>query len=113
MGSDDENERGLMALVSDGEFETLITGDAPAIQERQLLALYALPDIECLIVGHHGSKTSTSERLLDGLTPELAVISVGENSYGHPTGEVLERLASRGIEILRTDESGTIKVRSR
>ncbi len=113
MGSDDENERGLMALVSDGEFETLITGDAPAIQERQLLALYALPDIECLIVGHHGSKTSTSERLLDGLTPELAVISVGENSYGHPTGEVLERLASRGIDILRTDESGTIKVRSR
>lgn len=113
MGNDDENERGLMALVADGDFESLITGDAPAILERQLLARYDIPDIECLVVGHHGSRTSTSERLLDSLMPELAIISVGENSYGHPTGEVLDRLAERGIEILRTDESGNIKVRSR
>lgn len=113
MGSDDENERGLMALVSDGDFETLITGDAPSALERQLIALYDLPDIECLVVGHHGSKTSTSERLLERVTPEIAIISVGENSYGHPTGEVLERLRGRGIDIFRTDESGSIKVRSR
>ncbi len=113
LGRETENERGLMACVSQAGFDTLITGDAPAALERQLIESCTLPDIECLVVGHHGSATSTGDALLDALTPETAVISVGENNtYGHPTRAVLERLAERGIEILRTDLSGTITVRA-
>lgn len=113
MGADSENERGLMALVADDGFETLITGDAPGYLERQLTAKYELPDIECLIVGHHGSASSTTDRLLDAVTPETAIISVGDNSYGHPRSEVLERLGRRDITVLRTDEVGNITVSSR
>ena len=113
LGRETENERGLMVRVSQGNFDTLITGDAPAALERQLIESFDLPDIECLVVGHHGSATSTCDQLLDALTPETAVISVGENNtYGHPTQAVLERLEERGIDILRTDLSGTITVRA-
>lgn len=113
IGGESENERGLFVTVSADGFDTLITGDAPGYLERLFLASYAVPDIECLIVGHHGSAGSTTDFLLDALTPETAVISVGENSYGHPTPEVLERLQSRGIPVLRTDEDGSITVTSR
>ena len=113
LGRETENERGLMVRVSQGDFDTLITGDAPAALERQLIESFDLPDIECLVVGHHGSATSTCDQLLDALTPETAVISVGENNtYGHPTQAVLERLEERGIDILRTDLNGTITVRA-
>ena len=60
------------------------------------------------MVGHHGSKYSTSDDLLDALTPETAVISVGSNSYGHPTDETLRRLAEHSCAIYRTDMQGTI-----
>lgn len=113
MGMETENERGIAALVDDGEFETLVLGDMPGYIERQLAARYDLPDIECLVAAHHGSRTSTTDNLLDAVTPEVAVISVGENSYGHPTQEVLDRLTARGIEILRTDQNGNITITSR
>ena len=64
-----------------------------------------------MIVGHHGSKYSTSVELLEAGKPEIAVISVGENSYGHPTREVLDRLAEIGCEVYRTDQQGTITFR--
>ncbi len=112
MGSVTENERGLMMCVTSGDFDTLITGDAPETQELQLLERYGVPDIECLVVGHHGSASSTCEELLDRAMPETAVISVGENSYGHPTKQVLDRLSERGIQVLRTDEIGNIEIRS-
>lgn len=76
--------------------------------ERKLLETYGLPDIEALVVGHHGSKYSTSDRLLDALTPETAVISVGANSYGHPADETLRRLAEHGCAIYRTDRQGGV-----
>lgn len=109
LGDGGANERGLSALVSSGEYDVLITGDMNAQVERRLVKYKDLPDIELLVVGHHGSKTSTGEVLLDTVRPELAAISVGEgNSYGHPTQEVLERLSQRGITIYRTDLSGTL-----
>ncbi len=112
LGTESENERGIMALISCGGFEALVTGDAPDTQERMLVGKYELPDIECLVAGHHGSATSTSDRLLDAATPETAVISVGENSYGHPAQTVLKRLQSRGIRVFRTDENGNVEIRS-
>ena len=73
---------------------------------------HALPDMELLIVGHHGSDTSTDPAFLDAVRAERAVISVGRNnSYGHPARQVLARLQSRGMEIYRTDRNGTVEVR--
>jgi competence protein ComEC len=60
-------------------------------------------------VGHHGSRSATSDVWLDELAPHEAVISVGRhNRYGHPTPEVLARLVAHGVAVLRTDERGTI-----
>lgn len=111
LGQGTSNEEGLFALCSVGEFDTLITGDADSFVERMLVKYYDLPDIETLMVGHHGSRHSTCQELLDALRPELAVISVGYNSYGHPAEEVLERLTASGAKIYRTDEKGTVTIR--
>ena len=78
--------------------------------EAVLLYSTAIADIETLVVGHHGSKYSTSDELLDTTKPETAVISVGYNSYGHPTEEVLERLRDRNIQVFRTDISGNVTI---
>lgn len=78
--------------------------------EERLLDSRALPDIEVLVAGHHGSKYSTSPRLLQTLQPETVVISVGENSYGHPTQEVLDRIAENGAAVYRTDLDGDITI---
>ena len=83
-------------------------GDLDMASERLLLEAYDLPDIELLVVGHHGSKYSTSPELLSILMPEQAVISCGSNSYGHPTDETLRRLVEHGAELFRTDLQGTI-----
>ena len=69
-------------------------------------------DGEVLVAGHHGSKYSTSQALLDAFRPEYALISVGaDNGYGHPAPETVERIAASGGEIWRTDRSGTVTVR--
>lgn len=108
VGTGSTNEAGLFFLCSAGDFDVLVTGDAGHQQESTLLQTYALPDIELLIVGHHGSKTSTSALLLHTLAPEYAFISVGYNSYGHPHGDVLARLSEAGVQVWRTDEDGSI-----
>ena len=112
LGAGETNEAGLTCLVSNGDFDTLITGDMGADVEQQLLAHAALPDLEVLVAGHHGSKSSTSEQLLAATAPDYAFLSVGEhNSYGHPAQETLERLAAAGCRIYRTDLQGTITLR--
>lgn len=106
------NERCMMIYGDWGDYEFLVTGDAPASVERALIESHDLGDMELLVVGHHGSRYSTDEALLDDITPETALISVGAgNTYGHPTQEVLDRLDARGIEVRRTDESGTILIK--
>ena len=107
-GEGEDNERGLSVLASAGEEDILITGDMDMATERVLLQTCALPDIEVLVAGHHGSKYSTSNDLLDALTPEIACISVGSNSYGHPADETMRRLAEHGCAIYRTDMQGSI-----
>ena len=71
----------------------------------------ALPDVDLLIAGHHGSKYSTSEALLRQTAPELVAISVGKNSYGHPAQETLRRIAAWGARCCRTDQQGTIRLK--
>ena len=110
LGSGDANEAGLSVLCTAGDFDALITGDMGADIEGRLVKYGDLPDIELLAVGHHGSKHATSEALLLAAKPELAVISVGYNSYGHPAPETLERLAAAGCAIYRTDWHGAVTV---
>ncbi len=105
------NEEGLTVLCTAGDFDVLVTGDMGADTERKLVEEYALPDIEVLLVGHHGSKYSTSEELLKAVTPEVGVISVGAgNTFGHPAQEALDRMRSAGMDLYRTDLQGNILI---
>lgn len=104
------NEEGLSVLCSAGEFNALLVGDMGMSTEELLLETYDLPDIEVLFVAHHGSKHSTSYRFLRDLTPEVGIISVGENNYGHPTVEAMERMAYYGMELYRTDWQGNVLI---
>ena len=106
----DLNELGLTALASTGDFDLLITGDMSGSTEKKLVETYALPDIEVLVVSHHGSRYSSNIRFLKSVTPEAAVISVGDNNYGHPSEETLQRLLAVGADIWRTDQQGTIRI---
>jgi len=66
---------------------------------------------DVLKIGHHGSKTSTAPEFIEKVLPEIAVIQCGkDNSYGHPHPETLETLEKYGINILRTDLNGDIKI---
>ena len=78
--------------------------------ELELARRYPLPDVEVLLVGHHGSKYSSQQKFLSAISPEAAIISVGDNSYGHPTDAAMSRLKAVGAEIYRTDEQGCITV---
>ena len=105
----DSNESSLCILFQPENCDILITGDRSEEGEQALMAHTTLPDLEILVAGHHGSRTSTSWELLDATRPEIVIISVGEdNSYGHPAWETLERLSLFGCGVYRTDTEGTI-----
>ena len=65
---------------------------------------------QVLKVPHHGSKTGTGQEILDKVKPQVAVIQVGKNSYGHPTKEVIDLLTSNAVKILRNDTNGIIEI---
>ena len=108
---EDSNENSLCVLFSTENCDILITGDRSGVGERSLLRRVELPEVDVLIAGHHGSKYSTSEELLEAVQPEIVVISVGENHYGHPSQETLERIREYTDEIYRTDLNGTVVFR--
>lgn len=111
LGAYNDNEKCLSLIVSSGKFDVLITGDMSGDTEYRLIEYADIPNTELLVVGHHGSRYSTSEALLKEANPEIAVISVGVNSYGHPSDYTLARLESAGVTSYRTDENGTVTVR--
>jgi competence protein ComEC len=84
----------------------LFLGDLPVEVERDI----AFPNVEVLMVPHHGSRHATSEALLRAASPNLAVISYGRNNYGHPHPAVLERLAQQGIPVRETFKEGAVRV---
>lgn len=107
-----DNESGLCVLFQTENYDILITGDRGFSGEAELLRHMELPELELLIVGHHGSKYSTGEALLAAASPEVAIISVSaDNRYGHPSDEVLARLEGYGCVIYRTDRDGTVVFR--
>lgn len=108
----DANDLSVVLLVTFGQAHVLLTGDAYGWVEEAILP--GLPPLTLLKLGHHGSRTSTSPALVEALRPRWALIPVGDgNRYGHPHGEVLERLERVGSRVLRTDRDGSVRLRIR
>jgi competence protein ComEC len=107
---DDVNNHSVVVYLQYGQISFLLPGDIESPVEAAL-ARAGLPPVTVLKSPHHGSKTSSSESLLQAVDPRLVVISVGaENNFGHPSPEVLARYAERGLTVLRTDQRGTIEL---
>jgi competence protein ComEC len=104
----DLNEDSIVLLVRYRDFAALFTGDAGERAEPRFAGRSGPVDL--LKVGHHGSRTATSDHLLERLTPRAAVISVGTNTYGHPSRAATGRLQAHGVALWRTDLDGPITV---
>lgn len=105
---EDLNEDSLVLLVEYGTFRALFSGDIGFPVEAYLRG--RIGPIDLLKVGHHGSRGSTGDAWLNELQPRAAIISVGDNNYGHPAPETLRRLAGHHVPIWRTDQQGTVAV---
>ena len=105
-----EKNASISALMSVQEYDILITGDMDLDSEERLLARHKMPKLEVLIAGHHGSKNATGAELLAKTSPDVVLISVGENSYGHPAQETMNRIHSSGAAVYRTDLNGDITI---
>jgi competence protein ComEC len=114
VGLKDPNLASTIAVVSYGVVRFLLVGDAERAEEDWLLAQHRDElRAQVLKVGHHGSSTSSSDAFLNAVHPDVALISVGAgNLYGHPSNDVLQALSRVGAEVLRTDEAGTVIVRT-
>ncbi|MGH4118935.1 ComEC/Rec2 family competence protein [Clostridium sp.] len=106
---EDANDYSIVVKITFGNTSFLLTGDAEAESENQMLSKGLDLSATVLKVSHHGSRSSTGISFLDGVNPKYAVISVGKgNSYGHPTEETMSRLKAKDIPVYRTDENGTV-----
>ena len=102
-----ENKDSLVLLVIIDNYKLLFMGDASINTEKDIIDNYDIGDVFILKVGHHGSKTSSSEEFIDNVNPKYSIISVGKNNkFGHPNKEVLDNLSSS--KIYRTDIDGSI-----
>lgn len=106
----DSNTASAVIQIIYGEIEFMLTGDAPASIEEYLVSQYGTSlESEVLKLGHHGSKTSSSENFIKAVAPKYAVVSAGENNrYGHPHQEVVERVLKNNISLVSTIASGTL-----
>ncbi len=106
------NDYSPIFILTYGEFSMMFTGDAGEVVEEEFLFAYTqIPKIDVLKVGHHGSKTSSTQAFVNKVSPDHAVIMCGEgNSYGHPTQEAITRLYAEGANIWRTDLQGNISL---
>ena len=105
----DNNDASIVLKIVYGNVSFLLTGDAGIALEKDMLQ----NDIQATVLkaGHHGSNTSSSEKFIQAVQPEVTVLSYGEgNKYGHPHAEVVERLQAVGSKIYATAEAGTVIV---
>ena len=109
---ENHNENSLCVLFDTQNCDILVTGDRSGFGERSLLRKAAIPDVDVLLAGHHGSKHATCEELLAAVRPEIVCISAGRNNpFGHPAPELLQRLENYGCTVYRTDLHGDIIIR--
>lgn len=105
----DLNNYSAVLKITFGKVSFLLTGDAEDVSEAEMLKGGQDLQATVLKVGHHGSASSTTSAFLKAVSPKYAVISVGvDNDYGHPTQVTLDRFASVGVPVYRTDQGGTI-----
>lgn len=108
--STNPNDASIVIRLIYGETEILFTGDITAeVEERLLAGEKELLDADILKVGHHGSRDGTGRAFLRAVTPQVAVISVGENSYGHPAARTVKHLEETQADIFRTDRDGDVE----
>ena len=104
---DNENDNSNVIYTELNNYKFMFMGDASINTEKEILNKYNLPDIDVVKVGHHGSKTSSSNEFINEINPKYSIISVGKNNrYGHPNKEALNNLEKS--RIYRTDEDGSI-----
>ena len=108
----DRNNGSVVMKIIYGDTSFLFTGDAEREEEQEILSAGYDLSATVLKVGHHGSKNSTTYPFLREIMPKYAIISVGDNSYGHPTEDVLSRLRDADVKVYRTDMQGDIVVES-
>lgn len=104
------NASSIIVQIVYGDIEFMLTGDAPSSIEEYLVGEYGSTlESEVLKLGHHGSKTSSSQIFVDTVKPQFAVVSASEgNRYGHPHFSVIDRVWKAKAEVLSTAELGTI-----
>lgn len=111
--NDDSNNNSIALLLKHGSKTFYFEGDAEEEEETSILNTGVTLSADVYKVGHHGSKTSTTDAMLAAVAPAYAVISVGAgNSYGHPNAETLNKLRAAGVSVFRTDEQGSIIAQS-
>jgi competence protein ComEC len=109
----DPNDNSLVVRIRFGARSFLLLGDAEQHAEAELVRLGLVGPVDVLKVGHHGSRTSSTDALLARTSPRLAIVSAGVgNRFGHPHDEVIARLEAHHARVLRTDHDGGIVVRS-
>lgn len=107
---DNENDSSIVFLMKVKNYQFLLMGDSSKVVEEKLIQEYQLNQIDFLKVGHHGSKTSTSNEFLNAIKPKIALISVGiNNRYQHPSSEVIKRLEKFQISTFLTSIHGSIQ----
>ncbi|MEV2292703.1 ComEC/Rec2 family competence protein [Paenibacillus larvae] len=105
----DNNNNSVVVRLTHGANAILLTGDAESESEQDMIASKAELSADLMLVGHHGSNSSTTAAFLNKVKPKAAVIQVGKgNKYGHPKEKVLQRLEKQGVKVYRNDEQGTI-----
>jgi len=110
LASPEQNEASVVLLLTIGQVDLILTADIDSQTESDLLARGLSLQAEVLKVAHHGSQYSSGLDFLEAVQPEEAIISVGQNSYGHPAPETMQRLTSVGARLWRTDFTGTVVV---
>jgi competence protein ComEC len=105
------NDSSIILRLVCGDFEALLTGDAPDSVQQLLLGQEMVREADVLKIAHHGGREGLDKNFLQKVTPRLAIISVGaHNRYGHPHAETLAELRQAKVEVRRTDLDGTIEV---
>ena len=110
---DNENDNSNVIYTELNGYKFMFVGDASSTTEEEILEKYNLPDIDVLKVGHHGSKTSSSEEFINKINPKYSIISVGKNNrYAHPNKKVLANLKDSKIYRTNQDDSVMFKIKN-
>lgn len=109
-GPSDQNNRSVALVVRYGDFSVFLSGDSEASQLRFMTRRGVVPDVTVLKAPHHGAKNGFTQGFLDAARPEVVVVSVGRNAYGHPSPAAISAFRSAAAILLRTDQAGSVAV---